>query len=336
MSQPLPADRAPLELDDRQLLEQARRVMEREAAEVSRAAARLEGGIVTAARLVANCSGRLIVSGLGKSGHVGRKIAATLASLGSPSFFIHAAEAAHGDLGMVRKGDVALLLSYSGKTAEVVGLLPFFKRLEVPVIALTGDAASPLALEADAFLDASVQSEADPLNLAPTSSTTVQLALGDALAAVVARMRGLKSEDFALVHPAGTLGKKLLLRLSDVAGGPESVPAVRPSATVGESLFEISGKGLGATTVTDEEGRLLGLFTDGDLRRLLAKEGSDCLSRAVGDVMTRQPITASPHLLAAKALKVMEEKEISVLVLTEEDKVTGMVHLHQLLAMGLA
>lgn len=330
----LPVDRDVLPLEDAQLLDVARRVMQCEAQAVTAAALRLDDSIVCAAKLVAGCSGRLIVSGLGKSGHVGRKIAATLASLGTPSFFIHAAEASHGDLGMVRAGDVALLISYSGKTAEVVGLLPFFKRLGVPVLALTGGADSPLALESDVFLNAAVESEADPLGLAPTSSTTVQLALGDALAAMVAQMRGLKNEDFALFHPAGTLGKKLLLRACDVAEG--ELPAVHPGATVKESLFEISGKGLGAICVVGACGELLGLFTDGDLRRLLAEKGPGCLELPVDQVMTLHPITLEPDALAAKALALMEEREISVLPLVRDGKVRGLIHLHQLLAHGLA
>lgn len=331
----LPVDRPPLPLRDVELLAAAKDVMWQEAREVERAACRLDETLVRAAQLVARCEGRLIVSGLGKAGHVGRKISATLASLGTPSFFIHAAEAAHGDLGMTRQGDVALLISHSGKTAEVIALLPFFRRLGVPVIALTGDLSSPLAQGADVVLDASVSGEADPLNLAPTSSTTVQLALGDALASVVARLRGLNSEDFALFHPAGTLGKRLLLRLRDLSGS-QPLPSVAPEATVKESLFEISGKGMGATTVLDSDGLLLGLFTDGDLRRLLESRGVESLELPVAEVMTRQPVTLPADELAVTALKLMEQKEISVMILMDEGRPVGMVHLHQLLSCGVA
>ena len=238
----LPSDRQPEKLSDEELLEAGREVLRHEAEELVRAAARFGMELVQAARIVEACKGRIVVSGIGKAGHVGRKVAATLSSLGTPSFFLQASEAAHGDLGMVRHEDVALLISHSGKTGEVVALLPFFRRIGAPVIAITGDANSPLALGADVFLDSSIEREADPLQLAPTSSTTLQLAVGDALGAMVTLLRGLKKEDFALFHPAGSLGKKLLLRVCDVMNTSGSLPVVSQETLVKDALFEITSK----------------------------------------------------------------------------------------------
>ena len=333
----LPSDRQPEKLSDEELLEAGREVLRHEAEELVRAAARFGMELVQAARIVEACKGRIVVSGIGKAGHVGRKVAATLSSLGTPSFFLQASEAAHGDLGMVRHEDVALLISHSGKTGEVVALLPFFRRIGAPVIAITGDANSPLALGADVFLDSSIEREADPLQLAPTSSTTLQLAVGDALGAMVTLLRGLKKEDFALFHPAGSLGKKLLLRVCDVMNTSGSLPVVSQETLVKDALFEITSKNYGATCVTDDDGLLVGIFTDGDLRRLIAKEGIGCLERRVGDVMIHSPRTINPDSLAAEAVHIMEKLEISVLVVIDKERrPVGMVHIHELLQSGVA
>lgn len=332
----LPSERSYRPMDDRGLVEIGKRVLLDEARELESAARRLGPELAEAARIVLGCRGRLVVSGLGKSGHVGRKIAATLASLGTPAFFLHSAEASHGDLGMVRREDVALLVSQSGRTKEVLCLLPFFRRLGAPVVALTGDSGSPLAQGADVVLDSSVQKEADPLNLAPTSSTTVQLAMGDALAGVVTEMRCLKKEDFALFHPAGNLGRRLLLSVSDVMGSGDRLPTVRETSSVKDALFEITSKNYGATAVVDDKGLLSGIFTDGDLRRLLEKQGVTALDEVISDVMTVGPRTIGKDRLAAEAVKIMEDSEVSVLVVVEDERPVGMVHLHELLQAGLS
>ncbi len=333
----LPSDRQPEKLSDEELLEAGRRVLRHEAEELERAASRFGMELVSAARLIESCKGRTVISGMGKPGHIARKVAATLSSLGTPSFFLQASEAAHGDLGMVRHEDVALLISHSGKTAEVVSLLPFFRRIGAPVIAISGDANSPLAQGADIFLDASIEREADPLQLAPTSSTTLQLAVGDALGAMVTLLRGLKKEDFALFHPAGSLGKRLLLRVSDVMNTSGALPVVSGGTLVKDALFEITSKNYGATSVVNSDGTLAGIFTDGDLRRLIARDGISCLDRRVGDVMIRSPRTIAPDALAAEAVHVMEKLEISVLIVVDtRRRPVGMVHVHELLQSGVA
>ena len=332
----LPSDRECPVFDDGRLIEIGKKVLLDEAEALQAAASRLGPEIAKAARIVQGCRGRLVVSGLGKSGHVGRKIAATLASLGTPSFFLHSAEAAHGDLGMVRREDVALLISHSGRTTEVVKLIPFFRRLGAPVIALTGDLKSPLATGADVVLDASVVREADPLNLAPTSSTTLQLAIGDALAGVVTEMRCLKREDFALFHPAGSLGRQLLLTVADVMGSGPKLPVVREKVTVKDALFEITSKNYGATTVVDDDGILKGVFTDGDLRRLIERQGVSCLEETISDVMSVGPRTIAKDSLAVEAVRIMQDVEVSVLIAVEDNRPVGMVHLHELLQAGLS
>ncbi|EFC90275.1 KpsF/GutQ family protein [Dethiosulfovibrio peptidovorans DSM 11002] len=332
----LPSERDCPVFDDEKLVEIGRQVLLEEAEEIKKAASRMGPELAKAARIVQGCRGRLVISGLGKSGHIGRKIAATLASLGTPSFFLHAAEAAHGDLGMVRREDVAFLISHSGTTSEVVKLIPFFRRLGAPVIALTGSLESPLAKGADVILNASVEREADPLNLAPTSSTTVQLAIGDALAGVVTEMRCLRKEDFALFHPAGALGRQLLLKVSDVMGAGPKLPVVKADVAVKEALFEITSKNYGATTVVDDQGILVGVFTDGDLRRLIERQGVSALEENISDVMTVGPRTIGPDHLAVEAVRIMQDVEVSVLIITEEDRPVGMVHLHELLQAGLS
>ena len=321
---------------DSELLQAAKKVILTEAHELLSAAERLTADIVSAARLIYGCEGRVVVVGLGKSGHIGRKISATLASLGTPSFFLHAAEASHGDLGMVRREDVGLLISNSGASSELVALLPHFRRLGATMIAITGVMDSPLAQYSDIVLNAHVESEGDPLQLAPMSSTTLELVIGDALAALVTILRGLKREDFALFHPGGALGRKLLTRVRDVMGTGENLPVVHEGVSVKDALFVITSKGYGAVCVVDLEGKLTGIFTDGDLRRLMERLGTGAFEARIQDAMTRTPKTISPDALAAEAVKVMEHNEISVLVAVEDGRPTGIVHIHELLKAGIA
>ena len=332
----LPCERSGEFRSDGNLLGAARELMRAEAEEILRAADAIGPELVQAARAIYACTGRVVVVGLGKSGHVGRKVSATLASLGTPSFFLHAAEALHGDLGMVRREDVGLFLSNSGTTAEVVELLPHFHRLGAKVIAITGGADSPLARHSDLVLDSHVEREGDPLQLAPMSSTTLQLVIGDALAALVTTLRGLKSEDFALFHPGGALGRRLLTRVRDVMGSGTQLPVVRRGVLVRDALFSITSKNYGATCVVDEEGRLIGIFTDGDLRRLMERRNVEAFNVKIEEAMTRAPRVIAPEALAAEAVRVMEEKEISVLVAVEDGRPVGMVHLHDLLRAGIA
>ena len=332
----LPNEREARHIADADLLEVGRGVIVAEAEELVLAAARLGPEIVKAARLVQACTGRLVVSGLGKSGLIGRKIAATLASLGTPAFFLHATEGSHGDLGMVRREDVGLFISHSGETREVLELLPFFRRIGAPVIAMTGSLNSRLARNADVVLDAGIRREADPLGLAPTSSTTLQLALGDALSGMVTELRGLCPEDFALFHPGGSLGKRLLLKVADLMGSGDRIPLVSDDATVKRALFEITSKGYGAAFVVKPGGALTGIFTDGDLRRLLEDRGPEGLELPVSEVMTRHPKTIEEEKLAAEALALMERHEISVLAVVEGNVPVGIIHLHDLLKAGVA
>lgn len=332
----LPNEREARRIADADLLEVGRGVIVAEAEELALAAARLGPEIVKAARLVQACTGRLVVSGLGKSGLIGRKIAATLASLGTPAFFLHATEGSHGDLGMVRREDVGLFISHSGETREVLELLPFFRRIGAPVIAMTGSLNSRLARNADVVLDAGIRREADPLGLAPTSSTTLQLALGDALSGMVTELRGLCPEDFALFHPGGSLGKRLLLKVCDLMGSGDRIPLVPDDATVKRALFEITSKGYGAAFVVKQSGALTGIFTDGDLRRLLEDRGPEGLELPVSEVMTRHPKTIEEEKLAAEAMAMMERHEISVLAVVEGNVPVGIIHLHDLLKAGVA
>lgn len=348
----LPWEREGRSLSDVELLEEGKGILRAEAAEIERAAQRTGMELVKAARIVHSCTGRLVVVGMGKSGIIGRKIAATLASLGTPSLFLHAAEGAHGDLGMVCRDDAALFISNSGTTEEVVSLLPHFKRLGAPIVAITGGLNSPLAKNADAVLDSSVRSEAgaaacatplepgerdqDALNLAPMCSTTLQLALGDALAGMVAELRGLRPEDFALFHPGGALGRRLLTRVGDVMGTGEKLPLVGMNVSVSDALFEMTSKGYGATVIVDDRGEIAGIFTDGDLRRLIGSRGVECLSLEVGSVMTSNPLTIQPDKLAVEAVRVMERREISAIIVVEGKRPVGILHLHELLQAGVA
>ncbi|WP_018692470.1 KpsF/GutQ family sugar-phosphate isomerase [Algicola sagamiensis] len=287
-----------------------------------------------ACQLIFDCPSRLIVTGVGKSGHIGRKIAATFASTGTPSFFVHSAEASHGDLGMITEDDVVLAISNSGETAEVVTIIPILKRLGTKLISMTGEPDSTLAKSADFHINISVSKEACPLGLAPTASTTATLAMGDAMAVALLEKRGFSQDDFARSHPGGSLGKRLLLRLEDMMHTGCGVPKVTESVTIKDALLEISSKGLGMTSIVDDKGHLLGLFTDGDLRRILDKR-INIHETPIRDVMTKQCTTASPDMLAAEALKLMEEKSINGLIVTMENKPIGAMNMQDLLKAGV-
>jgi arabinose-5-phosphate isomerase len=280
--------------------------------------------------------GRVVVTGMGKSGHIAGKIAATLASTGTPAFFVHPGEASHGDMGMITRQDCVIALSNSGNTQEILTLLPLIKRLNIPLISITGEAGSELGRASDVHLLASVESEACPLNLAPTSSTTAALVMGDALAIAVLEAKGFTAEEFAFSHPGGSLGKRLLLRVADVMAQGEEVPRVAHSATLADALYEMTRKGLGMTTVTSDRGELLGIFTDGDLRRAVEEE-SDLQGTPLAAVMTENARTVSQELLAAEAMSLMERHQISALVVVDNaSQIVGVVTLLALLKVGIS
>jgi len=321
-------------MNDKELLEAGKKLLRTEAGELLRAADNISYELVQAAKLIYECQGRVVVAGLGKSGHIGRKFSATLASLGTPSFFLHAAEAFHGDLGMLRKEDIGVLISNSGTTSEVTALIPHFQRLGAKLIAITGGVDSPLAKHCDIVLNSHVEHEGDVLELAPMSSTTLQLAIGDALAVIVTILRGLKREDFALFHPGGALGRKLLTRVKDLMGEP---PVVKCGVLVKDALFAITSGNYGAACVVDSSNKLMGIFTDGDLRRLIEKFGVEAFNIKIEDAMTRTPKVISPENLAAEAMRIMERSEISVLIAVNNENVpVGMLHLHEILKAGIA
>ena len=312
------------------------RTIDMEAQAVAALAERIGADFDAACQLLLACQGRVIVTGMGKSGHIARKIAATLASTGTPSHFVHPGEASHGDMGMITAGDAVIALSNSGEVTEIVTLLPLLKRIGSSLIAMTGNAESTLAKAADAHLDTGVETEACPLDLAPTSSTTTALVMGDALAIALLEARGFTAEDFAFSHPGGTLGRKLLLKVEDVMRAGDAIPTVTADTPVSSALLEISNKGLGMTTVTDGTGKLLGIFTDGDLRRTLDQR-VDINNTAISDLMTTGAKTASPQMLAAEALRIMEENEITSLVVVDDTRETrGVIHLMHLLHAGIA
>ncbi|MFO1406456.1 MAG: KpsF/GutQ family sugar-phosphate isomerase [Steroidobacteraceae bacterium] len=317
------------------VIARGRRVLEIESQAVAALAERLGDEFAEACRLVLNCTGRVVVTGMGKSGHVGRKIAATFASTGSPAFFLHPAEASHGDIGMITAGDVVVALSNSGETGELVAILPIIKRLGVPLVALTGRRESTLARYATVTLEVSVPLEACPLNLAPTASTTAALAMGDALAVAVLEARGFTEEDFARSHPAGSLGRRLLLHVDDVMRRGDELPAVGPDTPLAAGLLEMSRKGLGMTTVLDDGRRLLGIFTDGDLRRALDRQ-VDVHRATMGEVMTSGGRVARPRMLAAEAVRMMQEHRITALpVVDDEGRLVGALNVHDLLRAGV-
>lgn len=308
----------------------ARKVLEIEAKTLKDLIARLDEKFIRAVDLLISCRGRVVVAGMGKSGLVGQKISATLSSTGTPSFFLHPAEALHGDLGRLVRQDVLLALSYSGETEELLRLLDTVKRLDIPLISLVGNIASALAQASDVVIDVGVDQEACPLGLAPTASTTAMLAMGDALAMAVLEKRGFGEEDYAALHPGGGLGVKLR-RVEHVMHRGDQMPTVGPGAPLPDVIYEMSRKGLGHTAVVAKDGRLLGIISDGDLRRVLEREGSRALSLTAQDCMTAWPATVPPKELATKALSLMESRKItSLLVVDAEGKLEGVVHIHDL------
>ncbi len=318
-----------------ELLAIAAGVIDIEARAVDTLKSRLNEDFAAACKLCIDTPGRIVVTGMGKSGHVSNKIAATLASTGSPAFFMHPAEASHGDLGMITGHDTLLAVSYSGETAEVVTILPVVKRMGARLLSMTGNPESTMARAADVHLDISVAEEACPLNLAPTASTTATLAMGDALAVALLQMRGFTAEDFARSHPSGSLGKRLLLRVSDVMRSGDRIPAVSASVTLRDALLEMTDKGLGMTAIVDDSNAILGIFTDGDLRRSL-DDGADIRSTVIGDIMHTNCKTTSADLLAAEALHMLEENKItSLLVADEDNRLVGALNIHDLFREGL-
>ncbi|MFO7858271.1 MAG: KpsF/GutQ family sugar-phosphate isomerase [Ectothiorhodospiraceae bacterium] len=322
-------------MTDERLCRLGRAVMETEAAAITELIPRVDADFARACRIMLGCHGRIVVLGMGKSGHIAGKIAATLASTGSPAFFVHPGEASHGDLGMITATDVVLALSNSGETQELVTILPLIKRLDVPLVALTGQPGSTLGQAASVHLNVAVAQEACPLNLAPTSSTTAALAMGDALAISLLEARGFTREDFARSHPGGKLGRRLLLLIDDIMHRGDGIPRVAPEASLRDALVEMSRKGLGMTAITDTNQRLVGIFTDGDLRRSL-DQGVDLHDTPVRDVMTVGGKTMTRGALAAEALQLMEEYKINALLVVDNDeRVVGALNMHDLLRSGV-
>ena len=310
-------------------------VIETEARALSALVARVDGKFASACRLMLSCRGRVVVTGMGKSGHVARKIAATLASAGTPAFFLHPGEASHGDLGMITTADIVLALSNSGETGEILTILPIIKRLGIPLVALTGNDRSRLANEADVHIDVGVEQEACPLGLAPTASTTAALAMGDALAIALLEARGFSAEDFARSHPGGRLGRRLLLHIGDVMHTGADVPKVSAGQTVSSVLVEMTRSRLGMAAVVDAGDRVLGVFTDGDLRRALEND-ADMKRMRIGEVMTRDCTTVAPETLAAEAVNLMQQRAISALpVVDDTGRLVGALNMHDLLRAGV-
>ncbi|PAU78709.1 D-arabinose 5-phosphate isomerase [Halovibrio salipaludis] len=317
------------------LTESARRTITLERDAIDALLPRIDEQFSHACELILQCKGRVVVTGMGKSGHIGTKIAATLASTGTPAFFVHPGEASHGDLGMITGEDVVIAISNSGSTGELVTILPLIKRKGAALISMTGKADSQLARQAHANLDIAVEQEACPMNLAPTSSTTVTLVMGDALAVALLEARGFGAEDFAFYHPGGSLGRRLLLKVSDLMHTGDALPRVTQQTPLGEALLEVSRKGLGMTAVVDDGDRVIGIFTDGDLRRTL-DQGVNIHSTPIGDVMTSHCRTVSENILAAEALKVMEDSKINGLLVTNSElRLVGALNMHDLLRAGV-
>jgi len=325
----------PLELTSDQLLALAAEVLDIESRAVDALRSRLDASFAAACELCMATPGRIVVTGMGKSGHIGNKIAATLASTGTPSFFMHPGEASHGDLGMITGQDVLLAVSYSGETDEVLTILPLVKRMGAKLLSLTGKPKSTLARAADVHLDVSVSEEACPLNLAPTASTTATLAMGDALAVALLKIRGFTAEDFAMSHPSGSLGKRLLLRVADVMRSGDDVPKVTADVLLGEGLIEMSQKGLGMTAIVDADDKVLGIFTDGDLRRAL-DAGVDVRKTVMQEIMHAKCKTTTAGILAAEAVHIMEENKITGLLVADEDgRLVGALNIHDLFRAGI-
>ena len=323
------------ETSPKDLLALAAEVLDIESRAVNQLIFRLDDSFTAACQLCLDTDGRVVVTGMGKSGHIGGKIAATLASTGTPSFFMHPAEASHGDLGMITASDTLLAVSYSGETQEIVTILPLVKRMGAKLISMTGKPGSTLANAADVHLDVSVSEEACPLNLAPTASTTATLAMGDAMAVALLKSRGFTAEDFALSHPSGRLGKRLLLRVEDVMHSGDRIPVVRGEVNLSDGLVEMTQKGLGMTSIVDNGGRLLGIFTDGDLRRAL-DAGKDVHKTDMNSVMHRDCITARPNMMAAEAVRILEENKITALLIVDDNGVlVGALNIHDLFRAGV-
>lgn len=323
------------DFDEQLALETARTVLKTEGEAVTRLVTRIGKEFTLALRACLNCRGRIVVTAVGKSGHIGSKIAATLASTGSPAFFVHSGEASHGDLGMITGQDLVLAISYSGETAEIISILPLLKRIGVPLITISGNPQSTLARNANVNLDAGVSEEACPLNLAPTASTTASLAMGDALAITLLQLRGFTEEDFARSHPGGSLGRRLLLHVHELMHTGEQVPRVNMDTVLSKALLEMTRKGLGMTAVVDDENRVRGIYTDGDLRRTLDRQ-VDVHSTLVSDVMSGNCKTISGSELAAGAVKMMEAHKINALLVVDDDgHLVGALNIHDLLRAGV-
>ncbi len=323
-------------MDKTRVSQLAQAVIETELEAIEQLRQRIDDAFVQAVETMLHCEGRIVVLGMGKSGHIGHKIAATLASTGSPAFFVHPGEASHGDLGMITGKDVVLAISNSGETDEILTILPIIKRLKVPLVAMTGNSQSRLAKEADFHLDVSVEKEACPLGLAPTASTTATLVMGDALAIALLESRGFTQEDFALSHPGGRLGKRLLLHVSDIMQKGDDIPHVQSDTPLTDALVEMSRKSLGMTIVVDEENRLQGIFTDGDIRRLLDHGPIDIRTLTMTDVMKSGCQSIRENKLAAEALQIMESRRINALPVVDNDnRVIGALNMHSLLRAGV-
>lgn len=318
------------------LIKQAQNILKIESDAVNSLVGRINENFLQAIDIMYSCHGKIVVTGMGKSGIIGKKVAATLASTGTPAFFLNPAEGSHGDVGVVSKGDAVLAISNSGETDEIIRLLPTLKRLDIKIIALTGNSQSTLAKASDVFLDVSVKEEACPMGLAPTASTTAALAMGDALAITLLSKKEFTEEDFAFFHPGGNLGRRLLLTVEDLMHTGDAVPVVYIETIMKEAIIEMSSKRLGITAVADSSGKLLGVITDGDLRRGLEKWDEKLFSLRAEDVMTHRPKTITTATLAAKAVSLMEKYSITVLMVTdEENTIKGVIHLHDLLKAGI-
>jgi len=318
------------------IIKQAKNIIKIEADAVGALVDRIDERFVAAIEIMYSCTGKVVVTGMGKSGTIGKKVAATLASTGTPALFLNSAEGSHGDLGMVSKGDVVLAISNSGETEEILNMLPTLKRLDIKIISMTGNLNSVLANRADVSIDVSVKEEACPMGLAPTASTTAALAMGDTLAITLLNKRGFSEEDFAVFHPGGNLGRKLLLTVEDLMHAGDSIPVVPMDTLMKDAIMEISSKRFGITAVTNDDSRLQGVITDGDLRRGLEKWGADFFSLKAVDSMTHSPKTIQKNILAAKAVSIMEKYSITVLMVADsENNIEGIIHLHDLLKAGI-
>ena len=321
--------------DNEKICALGRAVIQTEADTIARLAQRIDHKFAQACHLLLACEGRIIVMGMGKSGHIGKKIAATFASTGSPAFFVHPGEAKHGDFGMITRNDLILAISNSGETEELLSILPYIKRLDVKMVAITGKQHSTLATTASVNLDISVEKEACPLGLAPTSSTTASLAMGDALAITLLEVRGFTTEDFALSHPGGTIGRRLLLKVEQIMHTGAAIPSINSAAYLKTALNEITQKKLGMTTVLHDDGKLAGVFTDGDVRRAF-DNNADVYKTVINDIMTRDPKVIRADILAAEALHIMENFKITSLIVTNDhSQPVGIVHLHDILRAGV-